>query len=38
MEEEFVKYRKASIKQKISIAKKFSKFYFNSFVPMTKLE
>ena len=38
MEEEFVKYRKASIKQKLSIAKKFSKFYFNQYTPMTKLE
>ena len=38
MEEEYIKYRKASFKGKLGIAKKFSKFYINDFTPLTKLE
>ena len=38
MEEEYVRYRKASIKGKLLIAKKFSKFYLNDFTPLTRLE
>eukprot|EP00347_Sterkiella_histriomuscorum_P018143 403346627 len=38
MEEEYMKYRQASIKGKLVIAKRFSKFYINQFQPLTKLE
>ncbi len=38
MEEEFVRYRQAKLKQKFLIAKRFSKFYLNNFKPITKLE
>lgn len=38
MEDEFIRYRQAKLKQKFLIAKKFSKFYLNNFKPITKLE
>ncbi len=38
MEEEYVRYRQATFKQKMLISKKFANFYFNKFTPVTKLE
>ena len=38
MEEELVKYRKATLKQKFLIGKKFCRFYLNDFRPITKVE
>ena len=38
MEEEFIRYRQATWKGKIIIAKRFTKFYFNEYRPMTNLE
>ena len=38
MDEERARYRQATLKEKLVIAKKFSKFYFNSFTPITRLE
>lgn len=38
MEEEIIRYRQASFKGKLIIAKRFSKFYINEFRPITKLE
>jgi hypothetical protein len=38
MEDEYIRYRKASMKGKFLIAKKFSKFYINDFTPLTQLE
>ena len=35
MEEEFVRYRQANYKGKIRIAKRFTKFYFREFKPIT---
>ena len=38
MEEEYIRYRNASFKGKIIIGKKFTKWYFNTYKPMTELE
>ena len=38
MEEEFIRYRNASFKGRLIIAKRFTKFYFNEFKPITQLE
>ena len=38
MEEEFVRYRQANPKGKVTIARRFTKFYFREFKPITKLE
>ena len=38
MEEEKIRYMQASIKGRIQITRRFSKFYLNSYRPMTKLE
>ena len=38
MEEEFVRYRQANYKGKITIAKRFTKYYFKEFKPITKFE
>lgn len=38
MDEERARYRQATLKEKLIITKKFSKFYFNGFTPITRLE
>ena len=38
MEEEYIRYRNASMKQRLIIARRFYKFYLNEYIPMTKLE
>ena len=38
MEEEYIRYRQATIKGRLLIGKRFTKFYFNEFRPITKLE
>lgn len=38
MDDEYVRYRQASMKGKCIIAKKFSKFYLNDFKPITNYE
>ena len=38
MEDEYIRYRNATIKGKIIIGRKFAKWYFNSFIPITDLE
>ena len=38
MDAEYIKYRQASFKGKLKIAKRFNKFYMNQYIPMTKLE
>ena len=38
MEEEYVRYRQSTMKEKMVICKRFSRFYFNDFKPITKLE
>jgi hypothetical protein len=38
MEDEYVRYRKATFKGKLLIGKKFTKFYLNDFSPLTKFE
>ena len=38
MDEEYARFRQASFKGKFIISKKFTKYYFNQFQPITKLE
>ncbi len=38
MDDEYARFRQASVKGKFIISKKFSKYYFNQFQPITKLE
>ena len=38
MEQEYIRYRQASMKGKIQISRRFCKFYFNAYQPLTELE
>ena len=38
MEEEYIRYRQASFKGKLLIAKRFTKFYLTKYQPITQLE
>ena len=38
MEEEYVRYRHAGIREKLRISRKFTKFYLSQFRPITNLE
>ena len=38
MEDSFIRYRKASIKGKLIMCKRFVKYYFNDYRPLTHLE
>lgn len=38
MQEEFIRFQQASLKQRLLISKKFSNFYLNRFNPVTRLE
>jgi len=38
MDDEYARFRQATVKGKFIISKKFTKYYFNQFQPITKLE